>query len=72
MIWGEKNTKKFKIKIGMKLKKSQEKESKLKAFQETRKLKYFGLLCLPTEQNILSLLTIINHHSYDVEFESLA
>ena len=25
---------------------------------------------LPTEQNILLLMTRLNHHSYDVEFES--
>jgi len=56
----------------MKLKNSWEKESKLNAFHQTRKWKYFSNgVSINWSQIYYQNTTWINHRAYDVEFESL-
>ena len=51
--------------------KSSGKIIKIKGFPLCKKVKIFWIMCIcQLQQNILLLMTRLNHHSYDVEFES--
>ena len=54
----------------MRLKNYQEKELKLKAFHETKKWNYFGLLYLPTSAEYIVTNNLNQSSKDDVEFES--
>ena len=52
----------------LKITRKKNKNQRLSTLQKSENI--LDYVYLPTEQNLLLLMTRLNHHSYDVEFES--